>query len=158
MDIFKPPYDSAQRWVPLEDRKGYTSRINITFRFYRPDFRPYPGLGPGGAKRQGTPVCRCGIPWYVVTINAPSSLTFLPQCPPRRSKRQGPRRRLRLRRSVVNRPFVAGKGRSAGDEQDDLVLAVPEFERDGFGEGLWVLSNIGFCGRREGALCMTDAC
>ncbi|KAJ9117157.1 hypothetical protein QFC20_000300 [Naganishia adeliensis] len=81
VDIFKPPYDSAQRWVPPEARKGYTSRINITFRFYRPDFRPYPGLAPGGGKRQGTPVCRCGIPWYVVVV-VPSSSRVQPHLTP----------------------------------------------------------------------------
>lgn len=63
LDIFKPAYDDDMRWLEPGERKGYTSRINITFRFYRPDFRPYPGenLGVGEGKRQGTPVCRCGV-------------------------------------------------------------------------------------------------
>lgn len=65
------------------ERKGYNSRINITFRFYREDFRPYPRLcsvlasalaqgldkgreaSEGRVKREGTPICRCGIPTYV---------------------------------------------------------------------------------------------
>ncbi|GHJ88607.1 hypothetical protein NliqN6_5009 [Naganishia liquefaciens] len=67
LDMFKPAYDEQMAPIPPEKRQGYTSRINITFRFYRPDFRPYPGkpLGKAGTPsqqpRQGTPVCRCGI-------------------------------------------------------------------------------------------------
>lgn len=71
LDRFKPAYDERMARIPPAHRKGYTSRINITFRFYRPDFRPYPGkpfgesragAAPHGQRRQGTPVCRCGIP------------------------------------------------------------------------------------------------
>lgn len=66
LDLFKPAYDERMVRIPEGQRRGYTSRINITFRFYRPDFRPYPGkpIGAGaaqGQRRQGTPVCRCGI-------------------------------------------------------------------------------------------------
>jgi hypothetical protein len=63
LDVFKPPYDNELRRLEPKERKGYTSRINVTFRFYRPDFRPYPGSGISGAsgRRQGTPVCRCGV-------------------------------------------------------------------------------------------------
>ena len=36
LDLFRPGYDIEQRAIPLESQKTYTSRINITFRFYRP--------------------------------------------------------------------------------------------------------------------------
>ncbi|KAJ9097679.1 hypothetical protein QFC21_004716 [Naganishia friedmannii] len=63
LDLFKPPYDVEQRWIEPQEREGYNSRINITFRFYREDFRPYPSPAlPGGLRREGTPICRCGIP------------------------------------------------------------------------------------------------
>ncbi|KAJ9123902.1 hypothetical protein QFC22_000692 [Naganishia vaughanmartiniae] len=71
LDIFKPPYDKEQRWVEPQEREGFVSRVNITFRFYREDFRPYPSSAPVmrggegeevGGRREGTPVCRCGIP------------------------------------------------------------------------------------------------
>lgn len=75
LDLFKPAFDEEQRWVEPHKRKGFNSRINITFRFYRDDFRPYPALAlqggkdeKGGMKREGTPFCRCGIPTSVTVL------------------------------------------------------------------------------------------
>jgi hypothetical protein len=92
LDLFRPTYDVEQRPIPLDGLKPHTSRINITFRFYRPgkphsryvqrsswvDFHPSPSAGLGarlggidsGSKiiRQGTPYCKCGIPTYVPPI------------------------------------------------------------------------------------------
>lgn len=50
IDAFKPPFpppDDFQEEAP----SPYTSRVNITFRFYRPDFRP-----------DSIPKCHCGVP------------------------------------------------------------------------------------------------
>ncbi|KAL7419602.1 hypothetical protein Q5752_005514 [Cryptotrichosporon argae] len=61
LDLFRPAWDEDMNPVPPDRQKTYTSRINITFRFYREDFLPEPGTGPYGL-REGTPMCRCGIP------------------------------------------------------------------------------------------------
>ncbi|WVQ78779.1 hypothetical protein IAT38_000870 [Cryptococcus sp. DSM 104549] len=80
LDQFRPGYDLEERPIPSSEQKSYTSRINITFRFYRkgeqhvptsvddthlitgtPDFHPNPGTGPLGP-REGTPICKCGVP------------------------------------------------------------------------------------------------
>jgi hypothetical protein len=49
IDAFKPPFPppNFEEGAP----SPYVSRINITFRFYRPDFRP-----------DSTPRCHCGVP------------------------------------------------------------------------------------------------
>lgn len=60
VDVFRPTYDASQTFVPPERRKSYTSRIAITFRFYRPDFAPG---GSKEARREGTPRCSCKLPW-----------------------------------------------------------------------------------------------
>ncbi|WVW79995.1 hypothetical protein I302_101968 [Kwoniella bestiolae CBS 10118] len=61
LDLFRPTFDRDENPIPLYEQKTYTSRINITFRFYREDFHPDPSTGPLGA-RDGTPICKCGIP------------------------------------------------------------------------------------------------
>ncbi|WRT65558.1 uncharacterized protein IL334_002503 [Kwoniella shivajii] len=61
LDLFRPTYDMNEDPIPSNDQKAYTSRINITFRFYREDFHPNPSTGPFGA-REGTPTCKCGMP------------------------------------------------------------------------------------------------
>ncbi|OCF39596.1 hypothetical protein I317_06611 [Kwoniella heveanensis CBS 569] len=61
LDLFRPTYGMDEEPIPLYKQETYTSRINITFRFYREDFHPVPGAGPSGP-REGTPVCKCGIP------------------------------------------------------------------------------------------------
>ncbi|WWC68770.1 uncharacterized protein I206_102705 [Kwoniella pini CBS 10737] len=61
LDLYRPSFDKAETPIPLCDQKTYTSRINITFRFYRDDFHPEPTIGPYGP-REGTPLCKCGIP------------------------------------------------------------------------------------------------
>lgn len=47
IDIFKPPFPRE----PGATIESSNCRINITFRFYRPDFRP-----------SSTPRCDCGVP------------------------------------------------------------------------------------------------
>jgi hypothetical protein len=47
IDVFRPAYPSN----PDASIQPSTCRINITFRFYRPDFRP-PSI----------PRCKCGVP------------------------------------------------------------------------------------------------
>ena len=61
LDLFRPAYDINEVPIPFDEQKTFTTRINITFRFYRDDFHPSPGLGPFG-RREGTPYCKCGIP------------------------------------------------------------------------------------------------
>ncbi|KAK6907200.1 hypothetical protein I203_101190 [Kwoniella mangroviensis CBS 8507] len=68
LDLFRPTFDKDERPIPLHQQRTYTSRINITFRvdyhngrFYRDDFHPNPSTGPSGP-REGTPICKCGIP------------------------------------------------------------------------------------------------
>ncbi|WVF67092.1 hypothetical protein IAT40_001837 [Kwoniella sp. CBS 6097] len=61
LDLFRPTYGMGGEAIPLFKQKTYTSRINITFRFYREDFHPVPSTGPFGP-REGTPTCKCGIP------------------------------------------------------------------------------------------------
>ena len=62
IDIFKPPFPRRRRTesssVPappavseVAEMNGSNCRINITFRFYRPDFRP-----------ESIPRCKCGVP------------------------------------------------------------------------------------------------
>lgn len=58
IDVFRPPYprkrlESTESVVTAQDETEVTSkcRINITFRFYRPDFVP-----------TTTPRCKCGHP------------------------------------------------------------------------------------------------
>lgn len=46
-----PPPPAVEMGMEVEMMDPYTSRINITFRFYRPDFRP-----------DSIPKCYCGIP------------------------------------------------------------------------------------------------
>lgn len=58
IDVFRPSYDAQGQFVPLDWRDKMTSRIAVTFRFYREDFRPQ-----AEGRRQGTPRCGCGIPW-----------------------------------------------------------------------------------------------
>ena len=74
LDLFRPGWDVDERPISAEDQKTYTSRINITFRFYREgahmpmnafgfltaDFHPLPRAGT--TPREGTPVCKCGMP------------------------------------------------------------------------------------------------
>ncbi|KGB78423.3 hypothetical protein CNBG_4261 [Cryptococcus deuterogattii R265] len=61
IDLFRPGYDIEENPIPRDAQQAFTSRINITFRFYREDFHPVPIAGPFGP-REGTPVCRCGVP------------------------------------------------------------------------------------------------
>ena len=60
IDLFRPPFPRKRRdssWnepgsdTPEEDSETSNCRINITFRFYRPDFVP-----------TTTPRCKCGQP------------------------------------------------------------------------------------------------
>lgn len=63
LDLFRPGWDKDGRRLNPQNMVGYGSRINITFRFYRPDFHPTPGRSlVDGKPREGTPKCRCGIP------------------------------------------------------------------------------------------------
>ncbi|WVR03945.1 hypothetical protein IAU60_000944 [Kwoniella sp. DSM 27419] len=57
LDLFRPNFGTDEKPIPLVLQKPSTSRINITFRFYR----EVPRMGPSGP-REGTPVCKCGIP------------------------------------------------------------------------------------------------
>lgn len=50
IDAFKPPFPPPENFEE-EAPSPYISRINITFRFYRPDFRP-----------DSIPRCHCGVP------------------------------------------------------------------------------------------------
>ena len=50
IDAFKPPFRPPDDFED-EAPSPYISRINITFRFYRPDFRP-----------DSIPRCDCGVP------------------------------------------------------------------------------------------------
>jgi len=50
IDAFKPPFPPPDNFEE-EAPSPYISRINITFRFYRPDFRP-----------DSIPRCHCGVP------------------------------------------------------------------------------------------------
>ncbi|KAH6918727.1 hypothetical protein BKA70DRAFT_1089537 [Coprinopsis sp. MPI-PUGE-AT-0042] len=47
IDVYRPAYPKS----PGEEIDTYNCRINITFRFYRPDFQP-----------QTIPKCHCGVP------------------------------------------------------------------------------------------------
>lgn len=49
LDLYRPPYPHPAK--PSSRPEPSNSRINITFRFYRPDFHP-----------KGTPRCKCGVP------------------------------------------------------------------------------------------------
>lgn len=55
IDMFRPPLpppaDLADKEELAKLSEGSNARINITFRFYRPDFRS-----------QLTPHCKCGVP------------------------------------------------------------------------------------------------
>ncbi|KAH9449076.1 hypothetical protein MJO29_009939 [Puccinia striiformis f. sp. tritici] len=55
IDVFKNPFDS---------KDNRTERINITFRFYRPDFSPSRSLSTSqdNHSSSSTPKCKCGIP------------------------------------------------------------------------------------------------
>jgi hypothetical protein len=64
LDLFRPAYNTSLDPIPAAQQETYTARINITFRFYRSDFHPAPGLAWKGP-RLGTPYCKCGIPTYV---------------------------------------------------------------------------------------------
>ncbi|BEJ13347.1 hypothetical protein CspHIS471_0305210 [Cutaneotrichosporon sp. HIS471] len=59
LDTFRISWDAEGQPIPLDEQTAYTSRINITFRFYRQDFHPEPS--PDGL-RSGTPYCKCGFP------------------------------------------------------------------------------------------------
>ena len=61
LDLFRPAFDKEERPIQPEEQKTFTSRINLTFRFYRDDFHPLPTVGPYGI-REGTPTCKCGLP------------------------------------------------------------------------------------------------
>ncbi|WVQ73680.1 hypothetical protein IAR50_003260 [Cryptococcus sp. DSM 104548] len=61
IDIYRPRFDIDRNPIAEHKQSTSTSRINITFRFYREDFHPQPGTGPLGP-REGTPVCKCGVP------------------------------------------------------------------------------------------------
>ena len=50
IDPYRPPHPPPGL-APDAPAPTYNARINITFRFYRPDFDP-----------STTPLCRCGIP------------------------------------------------------------------------------------------------
>lgn len=55
IDIFRPPYPPPEDLAEPEElaklSEASNARINITFRFYRPDYRA-----------QTTPRCRCDVP------------------------------------------------------------------------------------------------
>lgn len=58
IDLFHPPFPPSpdlQHVIPASENNGTLAgsnvRINITFRFFRPDFRP-----------STTPKCKCGVP------------------------------------------------------------------------------------------------
>lgn len=57
LDLFRPAWDIEGNPIEPANREKRIERINITFRFYRPDYQP---IAKGA--RKGTPVCRCGIP------------------------------------------------------------------------------------------------
>lgn len=59
IDFFRPAYDINGDYVELQNREKRNERVNITFRFYRPDFHPEDDKEEG---RQGIPNCKCGIP------------------------------------------------------------------------------------------------
>ncbi|GMK56622.1 hypothetical protein CspeluHIS016_0304620 [Cutaneotrichosporon spelunceum] len=59
LDTFRIGWDAEGQPIPPEEQTPYTTRINITFRFYREDFHPDPS--PDGL-RSGTPFCKCGFP------------------------------------------------------------------------------------------------
>jgi hypothetical protein len=61
LDLFRPGFDENRQPIPFDKQKTYTTRINITFRFYREDFHPLPSFGPYGP-REGVLPCKCGIP------------------------------------------------------------------------------------------------
>ncbi|KAK8861429.1 hypothetical protein IAR55_002248 [Kwoniella newhampshirensis] len=61
LDLFRPAYGIDGKPIPVSEQKTFTSRINITFRFYREDFHPNPSTGPTGV-REGIPLCKCGSP------------------------------------------------------------------------------------------------
>lgn len=35
LDLFRPGFDLDEKPIPMDEQTTYTSRINITFRFYR---------------------------------------------------------------------------------------------------------------------------
>jgi hypothetical protein len=49
IDRFRPPF--TRDGQPTDNADSFNIRINITFRFYRPDFRP-----------SSIPRCDCGVP------------------------------------------------------------------------------------------------
>lgn len=63
VDVFRPTHDAQQNFIPPDQRKSYTSRIAITFRFYRPDFAPSEAKEGLERRREGTPRCSCKLPW-----------------------------------------------------------------------------------------------
>lgn len=60
LDVFRPAYSRNGQYIEnVQQREKRNERINVTFRFYRPDFHPLPDTLTG---RQGVPHCRCGMP------------------------------------------------------------------------------------------------
>ncbi|KAH9811302.1 hypothetical protein DFH28DRAFT_982860 [Melampsora americana] len=57
-----PKQNSIDVFKPLSSNESYLERINITFRFYRPDFRPSRVDQATPDESLGTPKCHCGIP------------------------------------------------------------------------------------------------
>lgn len=57
-----PKQTSIDVFKPLSNSESYIERINITFRFYRPDFRPSRVNKATPDENLGTPRCHCGIP------------------------------------------------------------------------------------------------
>ncbi|WWC60158.1 uncharacterized protein I303_102722 [Kwoniella dejecticola CBS 10117] len=87
LDLFRPAFDANEDPILLCDQKTYTSRINITFRFYRDDFHPDPAIGPYGP-REGTPLCKCGIPTLLrADQKGKTRSKFLPPSPKKPSSK-----------------------------------------------------------------------
>lgn len=63
IDAFRPAYGVDGTLFEPEERTSFSSRIAVTFRFYRPDFAPGGEQGTRGRRREGTPRCACGLPW-----------------------------------------------------------------------------------------------
>jgi len=103
LDLFRPAFDIFEQAIPPDRQQTYTTRINITFRFYRDDFHPSPGTGlKGDATRQGTPSCKCGMP----------ALLRADQKAKARSKMASPAKK----RADVNLNDGEGKGKVVEDD------------------------------------------